>query len=159
MARGLVLAGLAAVRPLVVGPLDHAGSSAGAAKYRGGPARIVVVTHHGRGWFDPRADEPDDVIALARYLEGGSLGHSRKALRPLAGIAPVRDAGVRTDLPPASFGASAAWARACSAVPGSPAWNYFVDGRGLPATTVERAVEAGGLREGIRGTCWTFHRT
>lgn len=30
--------------------LDRAGSSVGAAKYRGGrPARMVVVTHEGRG--------------------------------------------------------------------------------------------------------------
>ena len=67
---------------------DKAESSVNAAKYRKGSTQIVIVTHQGKGWFDPLADARGDVIALAQHVWGGSLGHARKALRPLAGILP-----------------------------------------------------------------------
>ena len=76
--------------------LEHAGwtldgpeSTRNAMKYRGGPAQIVIVTHDGRGSFDPLNNAKGDVIALAQHVWGGSLGHARKALRPLAGVAPI----------------------------------------------------------------------
>ena len=83
--------------------LDHAGwvcdfaeSSAGAVKYRNGGARIVIVAHQGKGWFDPLAGARGDVLALAQYMWGGSLGHARMSLWPLAGIAPVAPVVTRT---------------------------------------------------------------
>jgi hypothetical protein len=67
--------------------LDQQESTRGAAKYRHGAGRIVIVTHEGRGWFDPVNGSKGDVLALAQLVWGGTLGHARKRLRPLAGLA------------------------------------------------------------------------
>ena len=69
--------------------LDGRESTRRAAKYRDGAGGIVIVTHEGKGWFDPLSDGRGDVIALVRHVRGLTLGHARKALRPLAGIAPT----------------------------------------------------------------------
>ena len=47
----------------------------------------MIVTHEGRGWFDPVNGSKGDVLALAQLVWGGTLGHARKSLRPLAGLA------------------------------------------------------------------------
>lgn len=47
---------------------DNKESTRGAAKYRNGAARIVIVTHEGKGWFDPLDDRRGDVLALASTL-------------------------------------------------------------------------------------------
>ncbi|MDD1453323.1 hypothetical protein NHF48_024010 [Sphingomonas sp. H160509] len=69
--------------------LDAPESTTHAVKFRNGPAQIIIVTHEGRGWFDPINDQRGDVLALAQRLTGGNFGHARRALRPLAGIAPT----------------------------------------------------------------------
>ncbi len=45
--------------------LDKQESTRGASKYRHGAGRIVIVTHEGRGWFDPVNGGKGDVLALA----------------------------------------------------------------------------------------------
>lgn len=138
--------------------LDAAESTAHAAKYRGGSAQIVIVTHKGKGWFDPLNDARGDVLALAQHLWGGTLGHARKALRPLAGITPELRPGQRDKAPPAPLDAPKAWARAHRLTPGSQGWAYLTGKRGLPVATIERALSADLLREGIYGTVWALHR-
>jgi len=138
--------------------LDGPESTKNAAKYRGGQARIVIVTHNGRGWFDPLNDAKGDVIALAQYLWGGNLGHARKALRPLAGIAP--SVGVALPGGAASpIDMALSWSRANRVTPSSEGHAYLTDRRGLPASTVAKIVGCDGIREGIRGTIWGAHRT
>ena len=139
--------------------LDKAESSVNAAKYRGGSAQIVIVTHQGKGWFDPLADARGDVIALAQHLWGGSIGHARKALRPLAGIAPKMRPEHQVKPPPTPLDAAGGWAKARRLVPGSQGWAYLVDQRRLPASTLDRAIRAELLREGFNGTVWALHRT
>lgn len=140
--------------------LDKAESTAHAVKYRGGSAQIVIVTHKGKGWFDPLADARGDVIALAQHLWGGSLGHARKALRPLAGIAPELRLWRHEITPsPAPLDAPKGWATARRLVPGSQGWTYLAATRGLPVSTLERARRDDLLREGIYGTVWALHRT
>jgi len=143
--------------------LDQAESSPNAAKYRGTAARIVIVTHQGRGWFDPLADARGDVIALAQYVWGGSLGHARKSLRPLAGLAPGMQTrqhlGSDAPTPSTPLDAPKIWTQAQRLAPGSQGWAYLKDKRGLPASTLHRAIQADLLREGICGTVWAQHRT
>lgn len=139
--------------------LDRAQSSANTAKYRGGTAQIVIVTHQGKGWFDPLADARGDVIALAQYLWGGTLGHARRALRPLAGITPVmRPNQDQANASPVPVNAPRVWAQARRLVPGSQGWAYLTEKRGLPAATLNRAIQGEVLREGICGTVWALHR-
>ena len=137
--------------------LDARESTRRAAKYRQGTGRIVIVTHEGRGWFAPLDGRRGDVIALAQHVWGGSLGHARKALRPLAGVAPQLPP-VSTDATTATLDGEVAWRQARQLQAGSPAWSYLTAERGLPADTVARAVQAGVLREGICGTVWAQHQ-
>ena len=58
-------------------------------KYRGGPGRIVIVTHGGKGWFDPLVGKKGDALALAQHVWTCNLGHARKKLRTLAGVMPT----------------------------------------------------------------------
>jgi hypothetical protein len=139
--------------------LDVAESTAHAAKYRFGPSQIVIVTHQGHGWFDPLKDARGDVLALAQHLWGGNLGHARKALRPLAGITPELRPGNQVKAPPAPLDAPKAWACGRRLAPGSQGWAYLTVRRGLPVPTLDRAVRANLLREGIYGTVWALHRT
>lgn len=138
--------------------LDRRESTARALKYRNGPARIVIVTHGGKGWFDPLSDAKGDVLALAQRVWGGNLGHARRALRPLAGIAPSLAPALREREHRPALDAARTWRRARRPAPGSPAWRYLVEARRLPAETVARAVAADALREGIEGTAWALHR-
>ena len=136
---------------------DQAESTANAAKFRDG-SNIVIVTHDGRGWFDPLNDARGDVIALAQHLWGGTIGHARKALRPIAGITPALTASLRAHAPPTPIDAGRVWTKARRLSPGSHGWTYLADRRRLPAATIERANAADVLREGIRGTVWALHR-
>lgn len=138
--------------------LDAKESTRGAVKYRNGAGRIVIVSHEGKGWFDPLNDKRGDVLALAQYVLGGNLGHARKALRPLAGIAP-KLVPMRQSAATAPFDASKAWSEARQPGPGSAGWRYLIETRGLPVATLERALQAGVLREGIYGTVWARHQT
>ena len=139
--------------------LDGKESTRAAAKYRSGAGRIVIVTHEGKGWFDPLNDRRGDALALAlaQHVWGGNLGHARKALRPLAGIAPK--------LVPMRQGSSVmpveveqVWSAGQQVRQGSQGWQYLIETRGLPVASVERALQAGALREGIYGTVWARHR-
>ena len=137
--------------------LDAAGSTRRTPKYRNGPGRIVIVIHEGKGWFDPLAGKRGDAIALAQHVWGGNLGHARRALRPLAGIAP-KLVPVRHSCPEVSLDAEQGWARARVLRPGSACWRYLVETRGLPVVSVERAVREHAVQEGGYGTAWAVHR-
>ena len=137
--------------------LDERESTRGAAKYRQGAGRIVIVTHEGRGWFDPVNGGKGDVLALAQLVWGGTLGHARKSLRPLAGIAPAPVTTAAGETEPHQV--EAIWERAAVPRPGSQAWRYLTDGRGLSTDTIRRALAQGVLREGIYGTIWAVHQT
>lgn len=141
--------------------LDRRESTRGCRKYRRGRGEVVIVTHGGRGWWDAGGTARGDVFALVQHLEPGlSFGHVRRALRPLAGVAPVgrpharrRDAPERPSVP-----AALRWAAAAVPRPGSPAWRYLTGARGLPAAVVADAAAAAGLREGSYGNPWFAHR-
>lgn len=136
---------------------DDKESTRGAVKYRNGAARIVIVTHEGKGWFDPLNDRRGDVLALAQHVWGGNLGHARKALRSLAGIAP-RVSNARPSAPTTPIDAGAGWDEGQTLACGSQGWRYLVETRGVPEATVARAVEEDALREGIYGTILARHQ-
>jgi hypothetical protein len=137
--------------------LDIRDSTRGAAKYRQGAGRIVIVTHEGRGWFDPVNGGRGDVLTLAQYVWGGTLGHARKHLRPLAGIVPTMT-GTKAGREAGPFDAAAQWRRGSQLRPGSQAWAYLSDKRGLPPVAIHRAITADVFREGIYGTVWAMHQ-
>ena len=69
--------------------LDRKESTKLSLKYRRGKGEILIVSHAGRGWWDPTSDAKGDVFGLVQRLEPTlSFGHVRKRLREFAGLSP-----------------------------------------------------------------------
>ena len=69
--------------------LDRKESTKLSLKYRRGKGEILIVSHGGRGWWDPTSDAKGDVFGLVQRLEPGiNFGHVRKRLREFAGLSP-----------------------------------------------------------------------
>ena len=135
--------------------LDRKESTKLSLKYRRGKGEILIVSHAGRGWWDPTSDAKGDVFRLVQRLEPGlSFGHVRKRLREFAGLSPrfppVDKAGAeitRTG-PSPNAGPSE---RLFGPI---PTWRYLVRKRWLPYAIIEAASAAGVLREGPAGSAW-----
>ena len=69
--------------------LDRKESTKLSLKYRRGKGEILIVSHGGKGWWDPTSDAKGDVFGLVERLEPGiNFGHVRKRLREFAGVSP-----------------------------------------------------------------------
>ena len=139
--------------------LDRKESTKLSLKYRRGKGEILIVSHAGRGWWDPTSDAKGDVFGLVQRLEPGlTFGHVRKRLREFAGLSPrfppVDRAGGRKN-PERSV--AERWAERKAVWPNSPTWRYLSRKRSLPAAVIEAASAAGVLREGPVGSAWFAH--
>src|SRR5271156_666511 len=139
--------------------LDRKESTKLSLKYRRGKGEILIVSHAGRGWWDPTSDAKGDVFRLVQRLEPGlSFGHVRKRLRAFAGLSPsfpsADRAGRRQD-PDRSV--ADRWVERKAVWSNSPAWCYLRRQRGLSAAIIEAAAVAGVLREGPVGSAWFAH--
>jgi hypothetical protein len=139
--------------------LDRKESTKLSLKYRRGRGEILIVSHGGRGWWDPTSDAKGDVFGLVQRLEPGiNFGHVRKRLRELAGLSPsfstVERAG-RREAPDRSV--AERWVDRKPVWLGSAAWCYLTRKRLLPSTIIEAASRADVLREGPRGSAWFAH--
>ena len=139
--------------------LDRKESTKLSLKYRRGKGEILIVSHAGRGWWDPTSDAKGDVFGLVQRLEPGlTFGHVRKRLREFAGLPPsfppVDRAGGGKD--PDRLVAER-WAERKAVWPNSPTWRYLARKRWLPSAIIEAASAAGVLREGPGGSAWFPH--
>ena len=139
--------------------LDRKESTRLSLKYRRGKGEILIVSHAGRGWWDPTSDAKGDVFKLLQRLEPGlSFGHVRKRLREFAGLSPrfpeVDRAGGRYNL---ERPVAERWAQRKAVWPNSPTWRYLACKRRLPSAIIEAASTAGVLREGPAGSAWFAH--
>ena len=107
--------------------LDRKESTKLSLKYRRGKGEILIVSHGGRGWWDPTSDTKGDAFSLVQRLEPGiNFGHVRKRLREFAGLSPrfpiAERAGRRkaSDRPVAER-----WADRKAMWPDSPTWRYL----------------------------------
>jgi len=139
--------------------LDRKESTKLSLKYRRGKGEILIVSHGGKGWWDPTSDAKGDVIGLVQRLEPGiNFGHVRKRLREFAGLSPsfpiAERAGRRkaSDRPVAER-----WADRKVVWPSSPTCRYLARKRFLPSAIIEAASAAGVLREGPAGSAWFGH--
>jgi hypothetical protein len=83
--------------------LDRKESTKLSLKYRRGKGEILIISHAGRGWWDPTSDAKGDVFRLVQRLEPGlSFGHVRKRLRAFAGLSPGFPSGDRAGRPKGS---------------------------------------------------------
>ncbi|KSV66807.1 hypothetical protein N182_34885 [Sinorhizobium sp. GL2] len=67
--------------------LDLKESTRRAMKYRRG-GEIIIVTHSGRGWFDPLSDEKGDVFGLMTYLQACDFLNGCARVAALTGFSP-----------------------------------------------------------------------
>ena len=65
--------------------IDLKESTRCAVKYRQG-GNIVIVTHDGRGWFDPLSDEKGDVFSLAMALDNVTFSVAAETVALLVGF-------------------------------------------------------------------------
>jgi hypothetical protein len=139
--------------------LDRKESTKHSLKYRRRKGEILIVSHAGRGWWDPTSDAKGDVFRLVQKLEPGlSFGDARKRLRALAGLSPcfpLADRAGRRKEPDSRV--AARWAERKTVWSNSPAWRYLRRQRGLSAAIIEAASVAGVLREGPVGSAWFAH--
>ena len=139
--------------------LDKAESTGKCWKYRRGAGEILLVTHEGRGWWDPGSTAKGDIFKLVQFLDPAlNLGQVRKVLRPFIGLSPSFPSSPRRttkDGPAVPF--RELWRRRPEPRPGSLCWRYLTEERALPAHIVRSAVAAGTLREGLNGSAWFAH--
>lgn len=138
--------------------MDRKESTRRAVKYRRGAGEIIIVTHEGRGWFDPLSPAKGDVFSLAQHLWGGSFSAARRMLRPLAGVVPAATPFTRARPAADLMPLRQRWYRRPRPRPGSPCWVYLTSARGLPNAALHRVIAADVLREGPFGSLWALHR-
>ena len=114
--------------------LDKTESTRRCLKYRRGKGEIILVTHEGRGWWDPGSTTArGDVFNLVQHLQPGTnFGQVCKLLREFIGIAPSYPVHQRTrerETPPVP--ALDRWAKRRPMWRGSPAWTYLTGVRRL----------------------------
>lgn len=140
--------------------LDRRESTPHALKYRREKGEILIISHKGRGWWDPQSDAKGDVFNLAQHLDPRlNFGEVRKFLRPFAGVEPTFQAFAARgqDLPRAAS-IPRRWEKRRPLQHGSSAWRYLAEVRRLPADVLEAARAADILREGHYGSAWFAHR-
>jgi Toprim-like/Protein of unknown function (DUF3991) len=140
--------------------LDIRESTRRALKYRRGKGAILIVTHDGRGWWDPLSQAKGDIFDLVQYLDRGlNFGQVRQVLRRFVGVAPTYPTVIRTkrgrgpNLP-----LRQRWAKRPRLRPGSPAWAYLAGARCLPVEILTAAAAQDVAREGYYGSTWFAHR-
>jgi hypothetical protein len=139
--------------------LDRKESTKLSLKYRRGKGEILIVSHAGRGWWDPTSDAKGDVFALVQRLEPTlNFGHVRKRLREFAGLSPSFPTAKRAGGPRGPTRPVAErWADRKPVCRNSPTWRYLRQTRRLPSLVIKIASEGGILREGPAGSAWFAH--
>jgi hypothetical protein len=137
--------------------IDIKESTRRAVKYRR-DAEIIIVTHYGKGWFDPLGDAKGDIFSLAErlYRVGFVEGFER-----VAGLVGFRSAEpvwrARPKRPPHDVSLPERWAARRRPWRGSSTWRYLCEQRFLPPAVVQAALAADLLREGPYGSMWAAH--
>src|SRR5258707_13242786 len=71
------------------GSLDNKENPRRCLKYRRAEGEVLLVTHEGRGWWDPGSTAKGDIFGLVQFLNPGvNFGEVRKILRPFIGLSP-----------------------------------------------------------------------
>jgi hypothetical protein len=138
--------------------VDVKESTRRAVKYRRG-GDIIIVIHHGQGWFDPLSDAKGDVFRLVEHLDGLPFAAALYVVADLVGFAPSEPQWQRQSrerMPDLSV--PERWSARRKPWPGSTAWRYLQNERAIPDTVLQAAVAQDLLREGPQGSMWAAHQ-
>jgi len=138
--------------------IDEKESTQRAVKFRRA-AEIIIITHDGRGWFDPLSDAKGDVFSLVAHLERVDFPTCCERVALLVGLALSMPVLQRTSSPRMSEVSLPIdrWQARRSPRPGSKCWQYLRSERSLPAPILRAATDCGLLREGPVGSMWAAH--
>ncbi|MGV1908298.1 DUF3991 and toprim domain-containing protein [Agrobacterium cavarae] len=136
--------------------LDVKESTRRAIKYRDG-GKIIIVTHEGRGWFDPLGDEKGDVFALVMFLDRSSFPPAAEAVAALVRFRLSRPEWSSSRSSGPAEGIVERWRNRRTPSPGTNAWRYLQCERSIPSAIVRQAIGEGVLREGPFGSMWAAH--
>ncbi|OJF90757.1 DUF3991 and toprim domain-containing protein [Pararhizobium antarcticum] len=121
-------------------------------------AEIIIVTHDGRGWFDPLSEAKGDIFSLVTHLDGGEFMDAIATVADLVG----HHAVIASWTPPSpsravSEDVSTRWTSRRAPWPGSHSWTYLSKQRFLPPIILKIATDQSCLREGPFGSMWAAH--
>lgn len=137
--------------------IDIKESTRRAVKYRRA-AEIIIVTHEGKGWFDPLSEDKGDIFSLAKRLGRGGFVASFERVAALVGYlpsSPLWKKPEKTAEPASRIGDR--WSARRSPWRGSATWRYLATDRVLPSFILNVANSRGLLREGPYGSMWAAH--
>jgi Protein of unknown function (DUF3991)/Toprim-like len=138
--------------------IDRKESSKRAVKYRRGDGEIIIVTHAGKGWFDPMSDAKGDVFGLSEHIGGFGFAEALERVGELVGFVasqPVWRKPIRDE--PVSL-ATTRWNTRPRVKPGSATWVYLTQARGIPEAILRSAIAQDHIREGPYGSLWAAHK-
>ncbi|VFU16576.1 DUF3991 domain-containing protein [Methylocella tundrae] len=140
--------------------LDRQESTKTCLKYRRGKGEILIVSHGGRGWWDPTSDARGDVFDLVQRFDPSlNFGHVREILRAFAGLSPSFPlAERRREKSATSVTVAERYARRPRLRRRSAVWRYLAIERRLLQAVLDAAARADVLREGPHGSAWFAHR-
>ncbi|MBZ9772329.1 DUF3991 and TOPRIM domain-containing protein [Mesorhizobium sp. CO1-1-8] len=137
--------------------LDVKESTRKAMKYRR-DAAIVIVTHGGKGWFDPLSEAKGDAFKLVEHLKSCSFVEAMNEVAELVGFVASAPVWQRTSRDRVSHRSIVErWQARRRPWRGSAAWRYLSGVRHLPEALLCAAIAANLLREGPHGSMWAAH--
>jgi hypothetical protein len=137
--------------------IDVKESTRRAIKFRRG-SEIVIVTHEGRGWFDPLGDDKGDAFSLVMHLDHVNFADAFDFVAALVGFHPCEPLW-RNPSPIALPDKPLVerWNGRRPPWPGSATWRYMSASRFLPTFVLRAAIARDLLREGPYGSMWAAH--
>ncbi|WP_221117424.1 MULTISPECIES: DUF3991 and toprim domain-containing protein [unclassified Rhizobium] len=137
--------------------IDMKESTRRAVKFRRG-SEIIIVTHDGRGWFDPLSDAKGDVFGLVEHLDHVGFLEGAGRVAELVGFAITEPEWQRQETGhDYDLSLPERWQARRRPWPGSSTWAYLHGERFLPASLLRAAIRQDRLREGPYGSVWAAH--
>lgn len=137
--------------------IDMRESTRRAVKFRRG-GEIIIVTHEGKGWFDPLGDGKGDIFSLMKRLDQLSFAEGVERVAALVGFQTSAPAWrERPTTRSAEVNPAERWRTRRKPWPGSATWRYLRNERFLPDAVLRIVVEQDRLREGPHGSMWAAH--
>lgn len=138
--------------------IDLKESTRRAVKFRRA-SEIIIVTHEGKGWFDPLGDAKGDVFSLVTHLDKVGFLDGLYRVAELVGFEPSVPIWRKSPNGPlVKTSLAERWLRRRRPWPGSASWRYLCGERSLPPHVVRAVMAENSLREGPCGSMWAAHR-
>ncbi|MFS2177302.1 DUF3991 and toprim domain-containing protein [Rhizobium pisi] len=119
---------------------------------------IIIVTHEGRGWFDPLSDRKGDIFALIGLLQPGNFQATLAAVEALAGVQPLHPTWRARTSRRMAADISTRWAARPLLCQGARAHDYLFRIRAIPRRVLQHAIDARLIRQGPSGSAWFAHQ-